>query len=345
MQQQRSQAPQRRAVQQQPLAQAPPPPAPAAAANHAGMHLMAMLGVAMPAAGGAPAMPALPKPASEPKLHPDDEEETIVMLRKQPSATSLTPSVQPPQQQHQQHRRQEQPTTTTTTTTTTTAAAAAAVVPFTPVRHADYARPAAVTAMMADVRARKGYDTPLFKEPPKQRRNPTMPDGTIGFHEGRAAAGLPTVYLNAANLTGRSLTPPEPPHSHLPHGSHLMNHPHENNRVRRVSTDGGTMHAHHPHPQYPHARGFNHHNNMSNNTSNGGGAHPGHARGFSHSNHSNNSSSGKEDGRRPSFHGNSHGSSPAKPKPPTLAPKAGMGAPLPSALSTQNSWRVLAEAA
>jgi hypothetical protein len=286
------------------------------------MHLMAMLGVPMPAATAGPAMP---KPASEPKLHPDDEEETIVIMKKKPSATSLTQPVAP-----------QQPITTTP--------AAATVLPFTPVRHAEYARPAAVAAMMADVRARKGYDKPLFKEPAKQRRAPTMPDGTIGFHEGRAAAGLPTVYLNAANLTGRSLTPPE---QLLPPQSHPTN-PHE--RVRRVSTDSG-LSSHHQQQQHPHARGFNNGINGSNNNA---GTHPGHARGFNHHNagapgharsfnHANNS--GKEEGRRPSFHGGSHGNSPAKPKPPTLAPKAGMGAPLPSALSTQNSWRVLAEAA
>lgn len=324
--QQRAQAPRQAA---QPATQAPPPAAhPAAAApppaNHAGMHLMAMLGVPMPAATAGPAMP---KPASEPKLHPDDEEETIVIMKKKPSATSVTQPVAP-----------QQPATTTPP--------AAAVLPFTPVRHADYARPAAVTAMMADVRARKGYDKQASKEPPKQRRAPTMPDGTIGFHEGRAAAGLPTVYLNAANLTGRSLTPPE---QLLPPQSHLMN-PHE--RVRRVSTEGGmSSHQQHQQHQYPHARGFN--NGLNNNA----GAHPGHTRGLSHHNagapvhargfnhHNTNNNSGKEEGRRPSFHGSSHGNSPAKPKPPTLAPKAGVGAPLPSALSTQNSWRVLAEAA
>jgi hypothetical protein len=71
----------------------PPPAATAAApspANHAGMHLMAMLGVPMPVA---PTAPSLPKPdtntvdtptTSEPKLHIDDEEETIVLIKKKP---------------------------------------------------------------------------------------------------------------------------------------------------------------------------------------------------------------------------------------------------------------------
>jgi hypothetical protein len=83
-----------------------------------------------------------------------------------------------------------------------------------------------VRLAQADVE-RKGYEKPLFKEAPKQRRAPAMPDGTIGFHIGRASQRLPTMYLDPTSNTGLSLTPPDhlPTPQHLPQVCAALAHP------------------------------------------------------------------------------------------------------------------------